>query len=192
MPLKPKSIFVLALGLAGGLALYPSRAQVATAPADAAQMEHARRPISYFNAECGNCHGDYGSFWGEGFAAELSDEQLHKIVDEMAAGPAQAPLKGIALEVQVAYHRSLVDQKPFIVAWKGEDGIWQGEVTPGSTVTLGGDAAKVEGHTWKAGADTEAVRVKKGDQETVLSLEKSSAGVAYSHAKPHPATQPAR
>ena len=137
---------------------------------DPEQLDFARRPISYFNARCGSCHGNYGSFWGEGFAAALDEQGLREVVDEMAAGPAQAPLEGLALEVQVAYHRSLVDQKPFVTAYV-ENGKLAGEAAPGSTVSLMVDGqerpATLTKHSWSGDVQrASAVRVTKGEQRT--------------------------
>jgi hypothetical protein len=159
------------------------------------QLGFARDPISYFNQECGSCHGNYGSFWGEGFAAAYDDAGLRDVVDEMAAGPAQAPLEGLALDVQVAYHRSLVDGKPFVTVYV-EEGKLRGEVTPGSEVVLVVEgreqAATVEKHVWRSELrEASAVRVTKEGKQTELDLgagEKTVEGaVVYSHASAAPA-----
>ncbi len=169
----------------------PPATQPATQPAlSGEQLDFARRPISYFNANCGSCHGNYGSFWGEGFAAELTDHALRDIVDEMAAGPSQKPLEGLALDVQVAYHRSLVDQKPFVTAYL-EDGQLRGEVTPGSEVVVvaGGreHAATVEKHAWRSELrEASQIRVTHERRQTALELSGSErppdAQVLHSHA----------
>jgi hypothetical protein len=155
---------------------------------DGEQLDFARRPITYFNQECGSCHGNYGSFWGEGFAAAYDDAGLREVVEEMAAGPAQAPLEGQALDVQVAYHRSLVDGKPFVTIFTSGEGL-AGEVTPGSEVVLIVDGreqpATVEKHAWRSESKTAtAVRVKKDQNVTELKLESmTKAGdVSFSHA----------
>lgn len=151
------------------------------------------RPITYFNDKCANCHGDYGNFWGEGFAADFEDEALREIVEEMAEGPAQAPLDEGALDVQTAYHRSLVDGKPFLVAWREDDG-WRGEVTPKSKIELadGSGEATVEGHQWSLDADADELVVMLDDARTRLALDEKSQrhGVWYSHRK-RATTQPA-
>jgi len=155
---------------------------------DAEQLDFARRPITYFNQECGACHGNYGSFWGEGFAAAYDDAGLRKVVDEMAVGPAQMPLEGVALDVQVAYHRSLVDGKPFVTVFT-DKGALMGEVTPGSEVVLLIDGkeqpATVEKHAWRSNAKAAtAVRVRKGGEVTEIPLGaggKKDEPVAFSH-----------
>lgn len=176
---------------AGGLAL-GGMGTAAPGPADEevpSPSPETLRPITYFNDKCANCHGNYGSFWGEGFAAELSDAELHEIVEEMAAGPAQAPLDEAALAVQTAYHRSLVDGRPFIVAWR-EGETWRGEVTPKAKVRAGSAEADVKGHAWTFDGDVDELTVLLGDATTTLSLdEKQRHGVWYSHRK-EAATRP--
>lgn len=157
------------------------------------QLDFARRPITYFNARCGACHGNYGSYWLEGVLANLSDDELRTVVDEMALGPAQAPLEELALDVQVAYHRSLIDGRPFVSAFRSNSGL-AGEVTPGSRVVLitpsGEREARVEGHAWTSDAkDAARVRVATGSLSTELAVHsaRSPRGhVLYSHAKPTP------
>lgn len=165
----------------------------ATQPAtrlSAEQLEHARRPITYFNDKCGKCHGNYGSYWLEGVIAGLDEKKLREVVDEMAAGPAQAPLEGAALEAQVAYHRSLADERPFITAYLEKDAL-AGEVTPGSRVILVMDGrevpATVEEHRWQSQArDASSIRVQKDGKNTELDLKDLDAEspALYSHAKP--------
>lgn len=114
------------------------------------------RPLTYFEDNCSRCHGPYGSFYGDTFGKKLTPEQLHRVVDEMAAGPGNAPLQGAELEAQVAYHRSLIDGKPFLILTeiKEENGqhILHGEATPDSQVELlindVPTPAKLEGHRW--------------------------------------------
>ena len=153
---------------------------------DAEATEAARRPIGYFNANCASCHGDYGSFWGDGFAAEYGADELREIVAEMAAGPGFAPIHGAALDVQTAYNRSLTAaaEGPFVVAYRDGDSL-AGEVTPGSTVTLETDAAEVaatvEGHSWQAtAAGVVAVRADNAGRTTRVEL---TGEIAWSHGK---------
>ena len=185
-------LIVLACSLALSAAQPPAATQpkvAATQPAGgtAEQLEFARRPISYFNQSCANCHGDYGSFWGEGFAADLKGGRLREVVREMAAGPAFAPLEEWALEVQTAYHRSLVDGKPFVTVYVDKSGNLAGEVTPGSTVFLVIDnrqvKAMVAGHTWSSSVrEASAVNVTKGQGRTELNLaDLEKVGLLSSH-----------
>jgi len=129
-----------------------------TAPAEAPAAERrAFAPIAYFNDRCGGCHGNYGSFWGQGFAAHLDDRSLTEMVREMAEGPAQAPLEDQPLAALVAYNRSLADGLPFVIVTARRDGTLRGEVTPGSQVVIELPdrkiAAQVEDHTWTVAVD---------------------------------------
>ncbi|MDP8243240.1 MAG: hypothetical protein P9L94_04100 [Candidatus Hinthialibacter antarcticus] len=93
-------------------------------------------PIEYFEFNCARCHGSYGSSYGDTFGEGMTDAELIEFVDDMAAGPGQAPIEGAELNAQVAFHRSLVKDLPFI-AWTGWDGeTLSGEVTAGSSVTV--------------------------------------------------------
>lgn len=66
----------------------------------------------------------------------MTDDELIEFVDDMAGGPGQAPIEGKELEAEVAFHRSLVVDEPFI-AWTGWDGkTLSGEVTAGATVSI--------------------------------------------------------
>lgn len=144
-------------------------------------------PISFFNSACASCHGDYGGFYGDGFAAARSDADLGRIVREMVAGPARSDLAERDMEALVAYHRSLVDGAPFL-AWtshRGEE--LTGEVTPGSTVSVvGGDMdgveASVDGHTWRLRlrspeSPLPVLRAQRGELSTMLDLGRA----AHSH-----------
>lgn len=156
----------------------------ATGPAEGEIDEALRTPITYFNANCSSCHGNYGSYWGEGFAAELSEEELHAVVDEMAAGPAFAPLEGRALEAQTAYNRSLAAgaEKGLFVVAIVQGATVTGEVTPEATVTVvtgAGDVkATVDGHTWAAEvgeATVTAVHATRGERTATVKLGDSQA-----------------
>ena len=137
------------------------------------QLAALRKPISYFNQKCANCHGDYGNYWGDGFAADKDDKQLREAVEGMCNGPAQATLDARPLEAQVAYNRSFKTKMPFATAYRTDAGTLGGEVTPGATVTLTVDGqsvpAKVDGHKWTSDAQSaEAVAVEKGGKTTTL------------------------
>ena len=162
---------ILAVPLLAAAAVAPSTRTADAPDADPA----AAAPISYFNANCASCHGDYGSFWGDGFAAEYDDAELREVVAEMAAGPGFAPIDGAALDAQTAYNRSLAagdGSPPFLVAATATGG----EVTPGSTVTLETDAgevaATVAGHRWHAEVDSKIIAAiaERGGQTTRLEL----------------------
>ena len=157
---------VIAAGLAS-LSLPPAgHAEPATVANDAPRGAATTRPavapgfgaIGYYQAHCVSCHGPYGSYYGDGFAADLSDAELAETVDEMCAGPGQAPLEGDPLAAEVAYHRSLArpDGPPFVAVVSRDAGGVKGEVTPGSAVRVGDRDAVVDGHDWHLDATADA------------------------------------
>jgi hypothetical protein len=132
-------------------------------------------PISFFQGSCFRCHGPYGSFYDDGALERHPGDDLRAVVARMVLGPAQADLPDPDIEALTAYHRSLLDGKPFLAVLEWPTGrgspapdapapanpSLRGECTPGSFVrlTLGAlqlDAA-VDGHEWTialpAGAD---------------------------------------
>ncbi len=149
---------VLALALAGCGAERPSPGPRPTAAAFG--------PISYFEDHCARCHGSYGYLYAMPFVLDPASETFQEKVREMVVGPAQSSLTPGELDALVAYHRSMVDGRPFI-AWTSADGSgWRGEVTPGSTVWVidGGveRGAEVTGHAWSAGGSDGAVLEARG------------------------------
>jgi len=130
----------------------PPRAAGSDAPPAAVVRVLAFAPISYFEESCAKCHGPYGSFWGEGFARGLSDDDLVRITEEMAAGPGGAPVAGEALLALAAYQRALGAGEPFLAITGAGEGELSGEVSPGTLVTVhaGGRSAPatVTGHRW--------------------------------------------
>lgn len=146
-------------------------------------------PIRYFEDHCARCHGSFGSFYGEEFGKELSDEKLQEAVKMMAEGPAGAPIQGESLSAQVAFHRALIRKEPF-VAWTGRSAteLW-GEVTEHAKVQVRFgkrlQSASVKGSEWRvkvpaqANAQTaQVIATWKGKQTTLL-LQQS----AYSHSR---------
>lgn len=157
--------------------------------AESPAKEPAKEPfaaIAYFDANCARCHGPGGSFYGEGFG-KTGVENLREVVDRMASGPGQAPIEGEALDREVAYHRAMIDKKPFVAVTDARGA--KGEVTPGSKVTVSTGAAeivaKVEESTWTAElpAGTKlsqlTITAEKDGKKTVL----KPAEKMYSHSK---------
>jgi hypothetical protein len=151
-------------------------------------------PISYFESNCARCHGAYGSFYGEGFGKNLTDSKLRQVVHDMAAGPGNAPVTDPQLDALTAYHRSMINGKPFVIvnaANKGDGSrTLQGETTPEAQISVqwegGSTAATVQGFTWSAKLpatiDWSKVEIvsKKGEMQTVLKPGESE----YSHRAP--------
>lgn len=96
-------------------------------------------PVSYFEKNCARCHGPHGYNYDPQALAKLTDAKLRQFVKDMSFGAGAAPLKGPDLDAQVAYHRSLIANKPFVAilgvtngvlrgqAW-GADAVWVGNV----------------------------------------------------------------
>jgi len=145
------------------ISLLLSPAAVAFAAAPASQPATAPsllgyRPITYFQDHCANCHGDYGSTYDPAFNAKLSDAQLAGAIRTMAEGPGRAPLTEEQVRVQVAYHRTLGEAKPFVtvaeVRREADALHLSGDVSPEATVrvTVGERTiqAEVTEHEWTA------------------------------------------
>ncbi len=179
----------LALGACerSGTAPTPAPASPRQAPAASVSPQALTvGPIAFFQASCARCHGAYGATYGEALA-KLSDADLTRFTEEMVVGPGQAELPPADLEAQVAWHRSLIDQRPFLAITNLSDSSTEGEVTPGSTVEViaGGQrsAAQVSGHTWtaprpSAGPITIEARLK--GRTTTL----DASAAAHSHPRP--------
>ncbi len=143
-------------------------------------------PVTFFEQRCARCHGSYGAAYAPSLSA-LSDPELTRFVDEMVIGPGQTELAARDLAAQVAYHRSLIDQRPFLAVTALDGSSIAGEVTPGATVEVvaGGDRvpAAVTGHTWRAalaGDPSRApTRVEARLRDSIMSLDLGRA--AHSH-----------
>jgi hypothetical protein len=113
-----------------------SVAHVAFADSKSTTKTLETAPISYFDQNCARCHGPMGSFYGDNFGANLTDAQLKRVVKEMADGPGNAPVDGLDLDAQIAFHRALVKKEPFIAVLEKSGNELRGEVSPGSQVEL--------------------------------------------------------
>ena len=139
-------------------------------------------PLAYFNANCARCHGENGAFYEKDFGHDKSDASLRAIIDEMAAGPGQAPLSPAELDAVAAWHRALRDKKPFIVIVKSEkvEAGWQlsGEVSPGATLEINGKAVEVKGANWTFCAPNGPVKLRATRGEAVTELDADAASWA--------------
>lgn len=130
----------------------------------AAIQEPAKKPVeplktpprSYFAAHCQRCHGIDGSNFIPGFADE-QEAKLRADITRMADGPGAAPLKPEDVEVQVAYHRLISSERPF-VSWTSREGLTlKGEVTDGAKLTANVGEPKVdEDDVWTLTLPSEA------------------------------------
>lgn len=137
------------------------------------------------------CHGPDGVNYDLKHLAQSSDEKLRQVIEAMAENQGQAPLDKPQVEVQLAYHRSFMDGKPFVIlnTAKTEDDRLQlkGEVTPESKVQICiGDKsypAKLEEQSWSAeippmNLSEIFIVVTKGEMTT-----KIAASEGFSHRK---------
>jgi hypothetical protein len=110
-------------------------------------------PVSYFENNCARCHGSLGSSYGAGFGKKLSTAALRKTISDMARGPGQAPISGLDLDAQLAFHQALIAHSPYIAVTSIDDAMIKGETIPGSTITATGSAQKLavktEEYNWQ-------------------------------------------
>ena len=149
-------------------------------------------PISYFERSCANCHGSFGMFYGETFAAGLDDAALVRVVGQMVRGPAQSTLDPLSMEALTAFHRSLRDRpkRPFVAVTSTSGGKLRGEVSPGSSVVvLVGDQsvrANVDGFEWTAALPAEweiarRIRIRAMGDTPDASSEIEASRQSFSH-----------
>jgi hypothetical protein len=153
-------------------------------------------PIDYYQSNCARCHGFYGTNYDLINLRKRDETSLKTVIHDMAQGPGQSPLDAEQLEIETAFHRSILAAQPFVAVAKIEtktDGvIISGEATPETKVVLAvGDSqyeAKRDGtneHQWQvtlpAGTEEKNVQVKATikDVSTTIAL----AETRYSHGK---------
>lgn len=111
-------------------------------------------PVAYYMDHCARCHGVDGDLYAEGWERRSTGKALADVIDEMARGPAAAPLTSEQLRAVTALHVAWQRKEPF-VAWTGSsNGVWSGEVSPEAKVEVGDGrrrvAAQVRGDRWSA------------------------------------------
>jgi len=148
-------------------------------PPETASTRLGFAPIDYFENHCARCHGPYGSFYGDEFAASLDGDHLREVVKEMVFGAAQSSLEDAEIDLLTAYHRSMVAGEPFVVVTAGTPDL-AGEVTPGATVMLvlesGEVAAQVDGHGWSADVQMDRVRAVRAELNGRVTVVRLNAG----------------
>jgi hypothetical protein len=148
-------------------------------------------PISYFEDRCARCHGPQGSFYGDAFGKNLTEEALRKVVYDMCRNQGEMKLEGVDLDAQIAYHRSMISKEPFLVVTHREKGQLAGEASEKAVVTVrfkrSSVRAEVKGTVWR-------VAVPKGEKPenavlTAKLVERSTTirlvNEAFSHGKPN-------
>lgn len=150
-------------------------------------------PIAFFERACANCHGPYGTFYGEGFARDLDDAALQRVVREMVVGPSRASLDDASLGALVAFHRQLADARggPFVVVTRSAGGEVAGEVSPGARVEVVADGrdfeAHVDEHVWSVrldGAPERSLIIRARFSEGGATTELDVSEAAWSHGRP--------
>lgn len=137
--LRPAAVLSITVACVTGLTR-PAESQssasqpAATRPADAAP---AVGPIAYYVANCARCHGDIAEPY-LGLDQPKRGQDMVEAIEEMAAGPAQAPLEPDALRQQVALHNAIFDKKPFVWIDPTRRDAVAGEVLPGTTLSFEG------------------------------------------------------
>lgn len=154
----------------------------------------ARPPVAYFEHACSGCHGPFGMFYGETFAAGRDDAALQKIVREMVEGPAQSTLDDRSLDALVAFHRALQHRAggPFVALTELNEQELRGEVSPGAIVRVYFDdvpvSASADGYEWRvafppAWPNVRSVRVQAEIAATAAVTEIDAAVTSFSHAE---------
>jgi hypothetical protein len=70
-------------------------------------------PITYYNNNCNRCHGQVDNAYADSHNPPKG-EALKKIIQEMAEGPAQAPLDEAGLAEQVKLHEAIFGGGPYV------------------------------------------------------------------------------
>ena len=123
--------------VAGTLPSHAATTLPSTMPDGPTTERPAFAAMAYYDQNCAHCHGPQGTFYGPTLGQKLSDAQLIKVVDDMASGPGNAPLKADQLPVETAFHRALIMRVPFVsVTRMDADGKWAGEAMPDAKVTV--------------------------------------------------------
>ena len=136
--------------------------------------------LTYFQARCATCHGNYGEAYGDQFARDLDETALHEIIVKMVEGPAGAPLEAGELKALDDFHMALRDGRPYAaVTAQGEDGWIQGEALPGSVLTLEAEDRAIpiplNGHDWRiqlpSGLANSSIRIQRNGEEVTRTLD---------------------
>jgi hypothetical protein len=183
---QPRTIILAAMSLTlSALALCQANSSKTAPPATPTVP-----PISYFEDRCARCHGPQGSFYGDDFGRKLSEDALQKVVDDMCRVQGDAPLKGLELEAQVAYHRAMIAKEPFLVVTRTKDGELAGEVAEKAVVSVKyrriSVTAEVKATSWKSRVpkgekpEDAVITATLGKRTSVVRLSKES----FSHSRP--------
>ncbi|HEX8341376.1 MAG TPA: hypothetical protein VF624_10755 [Tepidisphaeraceae bacterium] len=106
---------LLAIGAVGAALLRPRAEEAAHLPVapPATQPAVVVGPITYYNNNCNRCHGQVDAAYPDS-KNPPKGEQLKQVIQEMAEGPAQAPLDEAALAEQVKLHEAIFGGGPYV------------------------------------------------------------------------------
>lgn len=179
-----KTLLWLSLGLLS-LAYAPQQAEPkADAPAKPV-VPLKTAPIEYFNSKCARCHGPMGMFYAHDFTKKMSDDDLKKVIKDMASGQGASPVDDDTALALVSMHHAIDASYPFL-SWTGREGLTlTGESGNADKVTAtvnGSDVpVKMDDTKWSVTLDKESdlatltVTAVSGDHQSVLMPAKSAA-----------------
>jgi mono/diheme cytochrome c family protein len=145
----------LASALLGLIAFFSPGATAPQSNTPSAAKPLSVAPVAYFAAHCARCHGALGMNYADGFTKGKTDADLQQVLTDMATGPGGAPLKPDAIATQVAFHRAIDAQAPFIA--------WTDDKVQGAIRTLGGEVSGADSLTAQTGGQNLPVTVHDGN-----------------------------
>ena len=95
-----------------------------------------RGAISLYDNACVRCHGPGGSFYGSDLGKGKSAAHLRKMVWEMCIAQGGLTVSQREVDAMTAYHRSIMQNEPFIEITALTSTKLSGEATPGTTLQL--------------------------------------------------------
>lgn len=95
-----------------------------------------RGAISLYDKACVRCHGPGGSFYGSDLGKGKSAAQLRKMVWEMCIAQGGLTVSQREVDAMTAYHRSIMQNEPFIEITALTSTKVSGEATPETTLQL--------------------------------------------------------
>jgi len=190
---------VTAIVIAGFATAAPSQDTPAKAGNASATTPLSRGPIAVYDGACARCHGPNGSFYGPTLGQGKTDEELRKVIQDMADGPGNETLTPAELDSQTSYHRALIRKEPFVAVIARNGDKIEGEVTSSATVSVrrkdantapnAEQTAKVDGSHWSVSVPginaSDALIVTAHLDKTDVSIDTSRQ--LWSHTDPLPA-----
>jgi cytochrome c5 len=135
----------------------------AAAPASAPASQPVAGPITYYNDNCNRCHGQVDAAYPDS-KSPPTGEKLKQIIQDMAEGPAQAPLDASGLAEQVKLHEAIFSRGPYVWIDPGATGQISGETIPGTRIK----GAEVENIRFTLPATAKTVETERNGQKKSL------------------------